>query len=445
MNASSLKQAYERMPRGIKYALAPIFIRTVVYNREFKKTWQTLDAIQTMSSDERASRQLATLRDTLVYAYDNVPFYKERFDASGFDPRALREACDIQSLPLLEKSEAISAKDSIYSTEQGLGYYETFTGGSSGQTLRVLLDTASIYRERAFVCHYLSSLGYDPLRTRTVALWGHNKGADYYYSPLKNEIVISPFRLLDDTKTEMVCRDIKRFGADFLMGYPSAISQLAKRVRSRGIDLQFEHIVYYAENYSEEDKALAADTFGCKVDSYYGHTERAVFAELVDGACVFNDAYGYTELIPTGEPNEYRVACTGFISRKMPLIRYATDDHIIVGEDGKQHLVGHKRSDTYLVAKNGNRVFKGAMTLHVPELSAIERYQYYQNEPGRATLRLMAIRELSDSEMRHLEEYLRRRTEGLLDIEVEYVEEIELTARGKERWAVCDIAHSTER
>ena len=36
-----------------------------------------------------------------------------------------------------------------------------------------------------------------------------------------------------------------------------------------------------------------------------------------NGKCTFNDYYGLTELIPTDDQNEYRIVCTGFMSKKM--------------------------------------------------------------------------------------------------------------------------------
>lgn len=86
-------------------------------------------------------------------------------------------------------------------------------------------------------------------------------------------------------------------------------------------------MVYYAENCSPEEKKYIEKVFGCPVDSYYGHTERACFAEIYDSGCIFNDFYGYTELLPTEIENEYKIVCTGFLSKKMPLIRYAKSSY----------------------------------------------------------------------------------------------------------------------
>ena len=123
----------------------------------------------------------------------------------------------------------------------------------------------------------------------------------------------------------------------------------------------------------------------------------------------------------------------------MPLIRYATDDVVYKNTDGSMHLVGHRRSEIYLISKNGQKVFKGAMTLHVEELKKIRRYQYVQNEPGKAELQIVQGEPLTEAEIARVNDYIQRRCEGLLDITIRMVDEIQLTARGKFNWAVNNI------
>ena len=435
----TLKTVYEKIPKGVKYAFAPLFIRFMVKNKTFVKTWKELDAFDRMTEQEKKDYQLKALKETRVYAYEHVPYYRRLFDRCGFEPKSVTSLSDIECLPLLEKHEAIAAGNDLYSTDEHLSYYKTFTGGSSGQALTVLLDKASIYKERAVVTHYLAKFGYDPLRTRTVAFWGHNKDQDYYYSPLKNEIVISPFRLFKDGQLEPICQDIEKFRATFVMGYPSAIYLFAQMLEKAGRKMKFDHVVYYAENCSPEEKEYIERVLGCPVESYYGHTERACFAEIHDTGCVFNDYYGLTELLPTETENEYRIVCTGFLSKKMPLIRYATDDVVQIDENGTKRLVGHKRSEVHLISKNGQKIFKGAMTLHVEELKKIKRYQYVQTEPGKAELHIVQEEPLTEAEIVRVKEYITRRCEGLLDIEMKFVDEVQLTTRGKYNWAVNKI------
>ena len=431
---NSLKVIYEKIPKTVKYAFSPVFIRLMVKNKEFIKTWKELDEFEKLSEKEQEKEQFKKLKNILIYSYEHVPYYRALFDSLSFNPKKMDNLSDIKELPLLEKSDAVALEDKLYSDDVKLGYYKTFTGGSSGQALTVMLDKDSVYRERACVTHFLSKFGYDPLKTKTVAFWGHNKDEDYYYSPLKNEIVISPFRLFKDNQLDSICDDIEKFGAAFVMGYPSAIYLFAQMLEKSGRKLNIEHVVYYAENCSPEEKQYIEKVMRCPVDSYYGHTERACFAEIFDSGCVFNDYYGYTELIPTGTENEYRIVCTGFLSKKMPLIRYATDDVVYKDNDGAMHLVGHKRSEIHLVSKNGQKIFKGAMTLHVEELKKIRRYQYVQNEPGKAELQIVQDEPMTKDELARVNQYIQRRCEGLLDVTIRMVDEVQLTSRGKYNW-----------
>lgn len=197
MNTNKLKVLYERMPKGIKRMFSSVFIRLMVDNKTFVRTTKELEAFEKMLPQEQEKKQFELLKDTLLYAYEYVPFYKARFDAAGFDPNGMDSFEDIKRIPVLTKEDAIAAEETLYSTEN-ISAYESVTGGSSGHTLKVMLDQVSIYRERAFICYYLSKFGYDKKKSKTQALWGHQKGAGYYYPLLKNEIVISPFLLFSE-------------------------------------------------------------------------------------------------------------------------------------------------------------------------------------------------------------------------------------------------------
>ena len=103
---------------------------------------------------------------------------------------------------------------------------------------------------------------------------------------------------------------------------------LQKCAKNTKRTLKLKGVVFTSENWTQDDLEIVREYIQCKVVSTYGHTERAVFGYIVDGKCTFDKLYGYTELLPTDVKDEYQIACTGFISHKMPLIRYVTDDVI---------------------------------------------------------------------------------------------------------------------
>ena len=64
-----------------------------------------LDPAERMSVDELRALQLDRLRWTLRYAYANVPFYRNKFDAAGVSPEDCRSLEDLASFPVTTKDD----------------------------------------------------------------------------------------------------------------------------------------------------------------------------------------------------------------------------------------------------------------------------------------------------------------------------------------------------
>ena len=51
------------------------------------------------SRDEMKKLQLKRLQDVVKRAYENVPYYKKRFDEEGIKPEDIKTLDDIEKLP----------------------------------------------------------------------------------------------------------------------------------------------------------------------------------------------------------------------------------------------------------------------------------------------------------------------------------------------------------
>jgi phenylacetate-coenzyme A ligase PaaK-like adenylate-forming protein len=80
MNLNQLKKLYTVSPKFVKqlYALIPYDARN---GKEYRK-WKRF--LANPPADTK-SYQMQKLKETLVYAYENVPFYKELYDGAGID------------------------------------------------------------------------------------------------------------------------------------------------------------------------------------------------------------------------------------------------------------------------------------------------------------------------------------------------------------------------
>ena len=64
-----------------------------------------LEPIETASRDDIAALQLDRLKWTLRHAYENVGFYRRRFDEVGVHPDDLRDLSDLARFPFTTKQD----------------------------------------------------------------------------------------------------------------------------------------------------------------------------------------------------------------------------------------------------------------------------------------------------------------------------------------------------
>ncbi len=73
--------------------------------KDLTPTPASLDPIETASRDEIAALQLERMQWSLRHAYENVPFYKQSFDAAGVHPDDLTTLSDLAKFPFTVKTD----------------------------------------------------------------------------------------------------------------------------------------------------------------------------------------------------------------------------------------------------------------------------------------------------------------------------------------------------
>ena len=58
-----------------------------------------------MSKDEKEALQLERLQKTVKHAYENIEFYKKRFDEIGLKPEDIKTLKDIEKIPFTTKTD----------------------------------------------------------------------------------------------------------------------------------------------------------------------------------------------------------------------------------------------------------------------------------------------------------------------------------------------------
>ena len=207
-------------------------------------------------------------------------------------------------------------------------------------------------------------------------------------------------------------------------------------------------IIAESETVYPEQRAMVEEVFGCRYFSWYGHSEKLVLAAECEHSSglprlahlrVFEllDEQGRAVTIP-GQRGE--IVGTGFINTVMPFIRYRTGDYATyVGPRcnacGRKHTVirdisGHRIQEV-LIANDGSEIPWVALNMHDDTFLNVRQFQFYQDAPGRAVLRIVPVAGLGDEDRCRIQQNLSRKLDGRLRFGIQLVDSIPLSPRGK--------------
>lgn len=183
---------------------------------------------------------------------------------------------------------------------------------------------------------------------------------------------------------------------------------------------------------------------------FYGLSEKVAFAcAQPDDPDVFafDPLYGYTELVDeSGAPlvtpgASGRIVSTGLLFPGMPFVRYDTGDvaqlvetpHAANGHRLTVRGITPKHGTEYLLGRSGSLIaIKGIISNLQGTAYGIREYQFYQDTPGEAVVRVVPLSGAAD--FSSYRELLNRKLAGELRMAVEIVARIATTPRGKRKF-----------
>ena len=432
MNIAAIKKLNENMPYWMKRPFAHIIRNRLIENKVFLKQYELLEQADGMTEQEKIKLQLDNLKNVLVHAYQHTVYYREIMDSIGFNPESVTAPEDLKKLPVLTKELLKENYEKLLADDID-NFYDVRTGGTTGEPIHVLMERDAIYREWAFTYHYWSKFGYDYRTSKLATLRGVDlHGRLYEINPLYQEIRLNVFKLNRDNIKEYIQR-IDGYGADFVYGYPSAVYNLCRLAQEVGIKLEhrFKAALLISENLYNFQEAEIRSVLACPIAIFYGHSERAVFAERYNKGYVFQSLYGVTEINDAGNP-----VVTGFVNGKIPLIRYLVDDYIEPVNGREMNIIGHRGTDI-LIGRNGEQISAAAINFHDDTFAEIKSFQFVQDTPGKCILYVVpAAGRLSDKDYRRITDRVSGKLQNALLCKVEQSNDIVLTERGKYKMVI---------
>jgi len=407
--------------------------RDVLYGSRFRRVRATLAATEKRPAPDLAAWQDARVAELVALAYDRVPHYRIAMQARGVRPEHVKGVADLPRLPLLTKDDVRRDPDALLVRGVPLGRRERVsTGGTSGDPMTLWIDRGRSSTEWAFMTWQWGAAGYE-LGARRAVLRGHRVRAAsaerfYEWNPLLDELVLSTFHLSAETLPQYL-EWMEQYRVRFLHAYPSSADRLARLLEENPqlTRPRFSAVLVGSENLYPEQRERIERVLGCRVLAWYGHSEKCL---LGAGCEVSNEyhlfpQYGVLEVVdddgrPVGPGGTGRIVGTGFMNRVMPFLRYATDDVGTLAEGpcacGRAYprltRIEGRSSTERLYGNAGQSFSLGHINSHADVFRKVRRFQFVQEKPGEALVRVEPSNGFTPEDGRRLAEEYARRAEG---------------------------------
>jgi phenylacetate-CoA ligase len=396
------------------------------------------------------------------YAYDHVPFYREKFLRCGVKPEEIKTVEDLEKLPVMGKEELQKNRENLISDEFDAGKLKVVsTSGSSGRPLFTYLTRKEDDFRKAKLLRPHLVCG-QKARDRWVLIGPPEYRGDVgnlqrflgIYAP----ILVSVF---DDAATQI--RIIEKLKPDVLDGYSSSLWLLAKEVEKSGINtIRPRLMMGGAELIDKPSRRFLEEMFNAPYYDQYGSQE----VEMLAWQCQERNGYHIDadtiimqvvdedgEEVTPGERGQ--VVCTSLFNYAMPYIRYAIGDIGILSDEtdcpcGRKFplmKVVEGRKDSVIVLPDG-RVLSplavGDCMIFFKYFNNIQQYRVIQKRID--FIKVLVKKKdsgVEDSIMQAELIVCLRKTlnisEADVRIEIEFVDKIPLDDSGKIRKIVSEV------
>lgn len=445
---------YTRLVTGLVFPLQEKLKRhtTIAVHR-------ALEASQWWSAEQIEALQLQRLQTLLATAGSEVPYYRDLFRRLGFEAGAVRHVRDLQALPLLDKA-AIRAHTEAMKHPQASGLARFNTGGSSGEPLIFFIGKERVSHDVAAKWRATRWWGVD-IGDPEMVVWGSpiELGAQDRVRRLRDAIFrteLLPAFAMNEAKLDAMIAAIRRCRPKMLFGYPSALSHIARHAQARGVamdDLGIQVAFVTSERLYDDQRALIARCFGCRVANGYGGRDAGFIAhECPEGGMHITAEDIVLELIdrdgrpvPDGEAGE--IVVTHLATSEFPFIRYRTGD--VAVRDTRRCACGRGlpmlreiqgRTTDFVVAADGTVMHGLALIYILRDLPGLQSFKVVQHSLLQLSVQLVPGPGFDPGCTAAIVEGFRRRLGAQVAVEVQQVQAIAAEKSGKFRYIVSHVA-----
>lgn len=376
---------------------------------------------------------------SIRHAYEQVPFYRRKYDEAGVDINTIRTADDIKRLPFVTKDE-IRENFPERIVARGVNREEchySATTGSTGRSLPFIFTKKTFAFYIATGVRMYTMIGYRPWHRMT-----YIKYTDLHYPPL------GPFFQTTHIKSTIPVEEqiaqLKESRPDLIIGYASLVYEVARRATPEDLKLiRPKFIGINSELSTQDQRNFISETFGCPVYDEYSTEETWMVASqcrrhnyhiFTDNVWVeFIDSQG--QEVKPGEMGEMVLTTTR--SPAMPFIRYRIGDVGRYSNTACPCGLGFPlleafegRADDCFILPSGKFVSSlkllNTFTMYIKKyLHLLEEFKVTQVSSELIVIKIIKGSQYNSAHLEELLADLRRLLDDSVSIKVEFVNAIE--------------------
>jgi phenylacetate-CoA ligase len=447
-----VEQVYPRLPVFLQNAACWYYGKKearVRFGSEFERRLQELLDSEKWSASEIEAYQNEKLRSLIRHAYDNVPYYRERWKALKISPDDICNRSDLRKLPVLTKEEVRQNVDRLVSQKTPRRVLlARSTSGTTGKSLHFYMTRETVAFEWAVWWRHRLRFGVAPgtwhanftgkrvvpLQQRTPPYWRWNH-------PMRQ--VLINMQSLTRAKIASIVEMLNSQQLDFYSGYPSIIHVLALNATDLGLRLTSPPRLIFtgAENMLDFQRRDIHAFTGAILTDHYGCTEACGNASQCP-EFVYHEDFEFCimegiERTPSDPAKT--IVCTGFACDAFPFIRYEVGD-TAVWQDGKSCPCGRSsqvllrvegRTDDYVITPEGARVMR--FDYLFKDSANVKEAQIIQEKLGEIKILLVRRSAYGTKDELAIRRDIQSWLSPSLAVKFEYVEEVPRERNGKFR------------
>jgi phenylacetate-CoA ligase len=311
-------------------------------HRGLGRRLRAFERFDASSRSEQIESQAQSVRRLLEHAYRTTPHYRRVFDDVGFRYTDWNAGESIP-LPILSREELRTRNDELRSRRFPMEQLRAGrTGGTTSTPVQLFRDIEGLRNKTALQFHLNRMAGFDQ-GDSVLLIWGAER--DLALNPswrwkLYEQTLMHRYTAAAGQISEAVFESfhekLNRHRPKVLYGYSATTARFAEYLTARSLPHHNpEKIILTAEPLSADDRKIIEDTFGCKATEHYGSRDIGMVASQCEHhqGLHFHPAGCYMELIEAGRTPEgpmYRLLITDLLNYGMPLIRYDTEDCVLL-------------------------------------------------------------------------------------------------------------------